>query len=223
MMEQVTMMNTSVNPIRIQLIEDVLISEAGLRYLLERETDFVILEHARCDTLCRQACISHNPDIILMVIKSGSLCGLECISKITRNHPDCHILVLCMVDDPYIARRLLDQGVRGVLCGHTPPDILIRAVRKVAAGDVYIDTEIARKVAMLNINDEPSPFTCLTLREHEIARLMLNGFNQKEIAEKLFINERTVANHHSHILHKLNVNNNIELTKLAIKYNIIQL
>jgi len=207
--------------IRIRLIEEVPISEAGFRCLLEKEYDFKLLKPVTCESGCCIACTNSAPDILLMVMNSGLKCGLECISQIKHRNADIKILVLCMIEDVHIARRLLDLRVNGVICGHTPPMILFRAIRVIAAGGTYIDTNIAQSIALQESNSSFSPFSTLTLREFEIIRMMLDGLNQRQIGENLFISAHTVANHHANIMKKMGVSNHIELTKLAIRHGLI--
>jgi len=203
-------MSKSANPIRIKLIENVLINEAGLRCLLDSQPDFQVLKHPH----------DHDPEVLLMIMNHGKTNGLERVLWITRRHPDANILILCMIEDPYIAKRLIALGVKGVICGHTPPEILFSAIREIAKGKTYIDTAIASAVVVLNNDGDNSPFDTLTLRELEITCLMLNGLTQKEVGEHLFISAHTVANHHTRILKKLCVSNHIELTKLAIRHGL---
>ena len=208
-------------PIRIQLIENIAINKAGLYCLLDNQPDFKVLQHLHCQSDCRQICTSHKPDVLLMVMGIGTQCGIGCIQQILKRHPDTKIISLCIVEDTHIATNMIELGVKGLLCSHTPPEIMFRAIREVAAGKSYIDTDIARSIASLNNKSESTPFAILSLREYEIVRLMLNGMNQAEIGEHLFISPHTVANHHSHILKKLKVDNHIELTKMAIRHNLI--
>lgn len=213
-------MGTLDSVIRIRLIEEVPINEAGFRCLLEKEHDFKLLKPVTCESGCRLSCANPAPDILLMVMNFGLKCGLECISQIKQRNANIKILVLCMIEDVYIARHLLDLGVKGVICGHTPAMILFRAIRAIAAGGTYVDTNIAQAIVLQESNSSLSPFSTLTLREFEITRMMLDGLNQRQIGENLFISAHTVANHHTNILKKLEVSNHIELTKLAIRHGL---
>jgi len=213
-------MNTSAFPIRIQLIENILISEAGMRCLLSRVQDFSMLEHVLCGVGCGQPCVAHEPDVLLMVLGAGKGCDLDCVKQIVRRHPDIRMLVLCLGEDVHLTKHLIGLGVKGVICGHTPLEIIFRAIREVAAGRSYIDTDVARAVACLGSNGGSDPFACLTIREYEIVRLMLDGLSQEEVGNRLFISAHTVANHHSNIMKKLNIGNHILLTKLAIRHNV---
>jgi len=213
-------MGIAASIIRIQLIEDMSISEAGMRCLLENESDFKLLKPVQCEPACRQPCVNPMPDVLLLVMNFGSQCGLECVQLITQRNSDIKILVLCMIEDPHIARRLLELGAKGVICSRTPPNILFRAIREIAAGRTYVDADIARSIAMQASNSATTPFASLTHREFEIARLIVDGVSQQQIGEQLFISAHTVANHHTNILKKLQVSNHIELTKLAIRHGL---
>jgi len=206
-------------PIRIRLIEEVCIQEAGLRALLEQQPDFHVDNAVPCKQGCDHPCDRDVFDVMLMTINFGSCCHLECIRRIMLRNGTTRIIALCMIEDIYLARRMLNLGVKGVLCPHSPPAILFRAIRAVAHGDTFLDTDIARQLAALS-DDEATPFDQLSNRELEIVRLLLNGLNQTDIGTQLFISPHTVANHHTHILKKLHVCNHIELTKLAIRCNI---
>jgi len=206
-------------PIRIRLIEEVCIQEAGLRALLEQQPDFHVDNAVSCKQSCDHPCDRDDFDIMLMTINFGSCCDLECIRRIMLRDATTRIIALCMIEDIYLAKRMLNLGVKGVLCPHSPPTILFRAIRAIANGGTYIDTDIARQLAALS-DDETSPFDQLSNRELEIVRLLLNGLNQTDIGAHLYISPHTVANHHTNILKKLHVRNHIELTKLAIRHNI---
>jgi len=206
--------------IRIQTIEEEIISEASLHSLLAGQVDFTVLERIQCGSVCHHGCTQSHSDVLLMVVNYGGKRGLECVRQITTRQPDTRIIVLYMIDDPHFAKHFIDLGIKAIVCSHTPPKILFRAIRKVARGETYIDSDIARAISVLVVDNETNPFSSLTHREYDIVRLMLNGFNQKEIGQQLFISPHTVANHHAHILTKLHVSNHIELTKLAIRHGL---
>ena len=203
--------------IRIRLIEDVPVSEAGFRCLLDKEKDFTVMQSVHCEANCRQACNN-----LLMVLHEGTEYGIECIRKFIVRYPKTAVLVLCMIEDTHLAQRLINMGAQGILCGHANVDMLSTAVREVARGETYIDTNIASAVAGLVESRTGSPFAGLSNREMEITRMMLNGTGQKDIAAHLFISPHTVANHHANIMKKLGMDNHVGLTRLAIRHKIIK-
>ena len=99
------------------------------------------------------------------------------------------------------------MGVKGIICGHTPPGIMFRAIRNVTRGELYIDTQVARELATLDVSGKTSPFSKLSSREYEVMRLLVDGQPIKKIAERLYLSPNTVANHHTNILKKLKVSN----------------
>ena len=163
-----------------------------------------------------------NPDVVVMDLSLPGMSGLEAIRRIILKDTNARILVFSMHEDTVFVDQALRAGARGYLTKNSAPKTLITAIEEIARGGVYIDAQIAQYLAFQKTRDEIGPFSNLSTREFEIFCLLAEGLNINEIAGRLSIGYKTVANYSTHIKNKLQVNTVAELARLAIRHNILQ-
>jgi len=209
--------------INVALVENRLLVAMGLRQLLEAEGDIRVLDiKTDCHTPCAQDCMQPMPDVLVMEPTLDDACGLDCIHRIIARQPEARILALSHDDNAVTAQHALCLGALGFIGKDATADELLEAVRTVAIGKEYIGRDTGRSLLTHRFLGEATLFQALTRREHEIMLLILEGRAAAEISQSLCISTKTLANHHTRILRKLDVSNLVELTRLAIRHGIIK-
>jgi len=166
-----------------------------------------------------------KPDVILMDINMPKMNGIEATKIIDAKMPWVKVIALSMYDHPVYIKKMFKSGAKGFVSKNATKMELGKAIDMVYNGDIYISEEISRILLREYSNtadsDENADYTSLTSREIEIIQLLADGLYTKEIAEKLFISDKTVERHKTNILKKLKLRNTAQLVKVAITKGII--
>ena len=194
--------------IRVLIAEDMNIVRAALAALLMQSPDIcVVAELARGDEVVAAA-VEHEVDVAVLDFDMPGLDGIAASEQLRDRCPNCATLILTSVARPGVMRRALAARVGGVLRKDAPPSELANAVRKVAAGQRVIDSELALSVWDL-------PQNPLTAREAEILALVADGMSVSEIAGRLFLSRGTVRNYLTTVVTKLQARNRLGAVRLA--------
>jgi len=207
--------------IRVQLVEENDLAEAGLRCLLNEAPEIMLLPHVACDNQCANHCVQAEPDVIIMDMSFHAHCCLDCIRRILSKAPDIRILALGSNEDLTLPRMALQTGASGYIGRESSADMLLLAVNELAQGRRYVEPQTARLLEEGRNAGSTRNFDALSHREYEIMQMMLDGKSTKQIADILHISSHTVANHHTQIIKKMNVVNLVELTRMAIRQGLI--
>lgn len=211
------------NPTRILLVDDHAVVRAGFKTLLENQGDLrVVAEAESGEAACRQF-IEHAPDVVIMDLSMPGVGGIEAIRRIVSRQSDARVLVFSMHEDTVFVEQALQAGARGYIGKSSAPVVLVEAVRQVANGNLYIDPDIAQRLAFQKTKGSDSPFRALSTREFEIVCLLAEGLSVNAIANRLALSYKTVANYATQIKSKLEVATTAELTRLAIRHGIVKL
>lgn len=208
--------------IRILLVDDHAVVRAGYRLLLQQSERIEIIAEAETGEQACKLFTELNPDLALMDISLPGMGGLEAIRRIVRRDADAKVLVFSMYEDPVFVDQAVCAGARGYLTKNSAPELLLTAIEEIAAGGMYLDRDIAQRLAFQKARDETGPFSGLSTREFEIFCLLAEGLNAAEIAQRLSIGYKTAANYSAQIKNKLQVRTAAELVRLAIRHNIVQ-
>ena len=208
--------------IRILLVDDHAVVRAGYQMLLEQSDKIEIIAEASSGEQASKLFSDLNPDVVVMDLSLPGISGLEAIRRIMRKDPNAKILVFSMHEDTVFVDQALRAGARGYLTKSSAPKTLIKAIEEIAGGRIHIDDRVVQHLAFQKARDEVGPFSGLSTREFEIFCLLAEGLNTNEIANRLSIGYKTVANYSSQIKNKLQVNTTAELARLAIRHNILQ-
>jgi DNA-binding NarL/FixJ family response regulator len=209
--------------IRILLVDDHAIVREGYRSLLEKQAGMEVVAEAGDGADAYARFKDCNPDIVIMDISMPGQGGLEAITRIKQRRPDAKILVFSMHQNPSFAVQATRAGALGYVTKSSAPDVLIRAIHDVYAGRLTLSADIAQALALEKLSGDSIALQELTVREFEILRLLVEARSTDDIAQTLNISPKTVSNSHYMIKRKLGVASDIELTRLAIKMNIINL
>lgn len=211
--------------IRVLLVEDHVLVRAGLRALLERAGDINVLGEASNGQEGVELTRTLKPDVVIMDIMMPRLNGIQAVQHIQSLKLPAQVLLLSMYSEEGLVHQALQSGAKGYVLKTSVSDELLEAVRTVARGETYLSATIS-SIAM-DSSFHPStaqsnnPLDSLSPREKEILQLIAEEHTSVEIAEMLFISEKTVEKHRANLMEKLHVRNLAGVVRLAIKYGLI--
>jgi two-component system invasion response regulator UvrY len=209
--------------INILLVDDHAIVREGYRALLAKQTDLQVVAEAADGIQAYQRFKECNPDVVVTDLSLPGISGLELISRIKQRCPEAKILVFSMHQNPSFAVQANRAGALGYVTKSSSPEVLLRAIREVHAGRHTLSPDIAQALALEKLGNDRMALETLTVREFEILRLLVEARTPEDIAKILNISPKTVCNCHYLIKRKLGVANDIELTRLAIRLNVVNL
>lgn len=200
---------------KVLIVDDHPIVRAGLRRLLAIEPQWDIAEAASGQEAiggfrdCR-------PDLVILDLNLPGISGLELLGRLRIEDAKVRVLVISMYDNPVYVARVLEAGARGYVSKNAPPEQILEAVRRVAAGRIYIDHELAQELAVGNYRAASQSLDHLSARDIEILRLLADGGSLTEIAQAIGVSYKTVANHCTQLRAKLATPRMADLIRLAI-------
>ncbi len=205
--------------VRVVLVDDESLVRTGLRLILEGDPAIEIVDQAADGAAAIASVENTAPDVVLMDVRMPHVDGLTATERILADRPDVKIIVLTTFDTDEFVHRALRMGARGFLLKDTPPQELIDAVRRVAAGDTVLSQSVIGQL-ITAVVDRPGhdlrasaeeKLAQLTPRERDIADAIALGSSNTEIAANLFISVTTVKSHIGRILDKLAVANRVQI------------
>ena len=205
---------------KILIVDDHPMMREGLRGIINREPDLVVCGEADCARKAMLLIEKIIPDLVLVDITLPEKNGLELVKDIKALHPELVTLALSMHDESLYGERMLRAGAKGYINKHQPPEELLKAIRMVLAGRIYVSQEMSESVLQRFSGRSPmaqSPMQILTDREFEIFQLFGEGRTGKEIARQLQLSDKTVAVHSANIRQKLRLKTTAQLIRLAVQ------
>jgi DNA-binding NarL/FixJ family response regulator len=222
------MTNASDQSVRIVIVDDHAMVRAGLRMLVEQEPGLHIVGEAAELEEAVRITAREQPDFILLDLDIAGQNGIDILPELLSTAPRARVLVLTGVRNPEAHRDAVRSGAAGVLMKDRAAEVLIKAIRKVHAGESWVDrVTMSRVLAELRDGHrphEPDPeqakIATLSDREREVLDLVCQGFKNREIAERLFISDHTVRHHIAAIFSKLDVSGRLELILYAFRHHL---
>lgn len=214
-----------IKKIRVMIVDDHAVVREGQRALIETEPNMELVGEA-CDGLeAVELAKTTSPDVILMDLQMPRMNGIEAIKLIKEDNPESKILVLTSFAEDEQVFHSVKAGALGYLLKDASPEEIIRAIRTVNRGDSLMDSVIAKKLMNEIQRKSELPLTKdpLSDRETEVLIAVAGGLSNQDIGEKLYISERTVRTHVSHILEKLQLANRTQATLYALKEGLADL
>jgi two-component system response regulator NreC len=204
--------------IRVLIADDHVIVRSGVRLLLDAEADIEVVGEALDGSEAIALAKTLQPDVILMDISMPAIDGLEATRRIRASWPEINVLILTMHRSDEYFFEALKADASGYVLKAAETSELIRAVRIVSQGEVFLYPTMARKLVRgyldeLKSGTQPEP--ALSPREEEIMRLLVEGYNNTEIAEKLVLSLSTVHTHRGNLMNKLGLKSRHELIQYA--------
>ncbi len=212
---------TSQANLDVLVVDDHELVRSGVRRLLENIPQVLNITEAGSGEEALALAAERHFDIVLMDITLPGINGVAAAESLLRSNPQTRIIIVTGLLDAGHIGKLLSCGVRGYITKGSSAEEMDKAIRQVIRGEQYLSPDVAQQVAMDLINgDSGNPFERLTARENEIVMLLLDGQRNRQIAEKLFISEKTVSTHRSRSFDKLQIKTTAELVRLAIRFGL---
>ena len=209
--------------IKVLIVDDHQMVRFGTRRLLEDESGLQIVGEASSGEEAIEAVDALSPQVVLMDVQMPGIGGLEATRRCLRIAPDVKVIALSMHDGEPFPSKLFEAGAKGYVSKRSDPEELILAIRKVMAGQRYISTDIAQNLALRPFAEaQQSPFEQLSGREMQIALMVIRGMGAAEMGKKLILSPKTVNSYRYRIFEKLDIKNDVELTKLAIQHGLLE-
>ncbi|PKD99267.1 DNA-binding response regulator [Macrococcoides caseolyticum] len=205
----------------IILVDDHHIVRQGMKFLLSTEASFnVIADFNNGRELLEHLDETQLPDLIIMDLVMPELNGIEATRRIKAKYPDVKVLVLSSFIDEEHVLGVMDAGADGYEMKDSEPKALITTIKQIAAGEQIFHPDVMKvRKSGMNLAHLRNP---LSKRELEVLKAMSEGLTNKEIAEKLFVSEKTVKTHVSHIFAKLEVGDRTQASMYGVKYKLIE-
>jgi two-component system invasion response regulator UvrY len=207
--------------IRVMLVDDHAVVRVGFRMLLNASTDIEVVDEADSGESAYQRYAESRPDVVVMDLAMPGMGGIEAVRRLLSKDPQARVLVLSAHEDTAHLKRVLKAGALGYLSKRSAPEDVIGAVRSVASGRVFLDAEMARKLALQDLSGAPSPVEALSEREFTVFLQLARGQSVNQIAETLCLSPNTVGTHLYNIKQKLGAGNQAELALIAVRNGLI--
>lgn len=203
---------------RIMIVDDHEVVRLGMRAAFEAEPDLVVVGEASngAEALAKMAVL--DPQLILMDVRMEKMNGIEACREIKSHYPNVYILMLTSYTDDDAVLSSVLAGASGYLLKHLSRAELLRSIRLVASGQTLIDANVTKQ-AMERLTQMPG--SELTEREREVLTLIARGYTNKQIADTLYVSEKTARNHVSHILEKLGLSRRSEAAAFAVEHKLV--
>jgi DNA-binding NarL/FixJ family response regulator len=217
--------------IRILMIDDHAMLRTGLRMIIERNTGMLVVGEADNRRQALAAITKETPDIILLDLDLGDENGLDLLPDLLAAVPDAPIILLTGLQDANVQHRAMLMGATGVVLKQKAAETIIRAIERVHAGEIWIDHAMIASIlgqrvdtnAMPEQNVEAMRIAMLTEPEHEVIRLICEGIQNRQIAERMSISQASMRYHLASIFAKLGVTDRFELAIYAFQHGIAKL
>lgn len=210
--------------ISLLLVDDHELFRSGIKSILESADDMEVDAEAASGEEAIACTAKTSPDVILMDVNMPGIGGIEATRRLLRHNPELKVIALTALSDEPFPNQLLDAGATGYLTKGCPAEELFDAIRCVSRGEHYLSQEIAQKLALSNFvsKREDSPLSVLSPREMQVMLMITQGKSTQDISEALFLSPKTISTYRTRLYEKLGINNDVELTHLALRYKLIE-
>ncbi|MFC3041292.1 response regulator [Virgibacillus xinjiangensis] len=217
--------------IKVVLIDDHKLFREGVKRILDFEPSFEVVAEGEDGADASKLVKEHQPDVVLMDINMPTMNGVQATADLVRFFPETHVIILSIHDDESYVTHALKTGAQGYLLKEMDSEALVEAIKVVNEGGSYLHPKVTHNLVMeyrrLAKETVPSigdgniehhkPLHLLTKRECQVLQLLADGKSNRAVAEALYISEKTVKNHVSNILQKMNCNDRTQAVVSAIK------
>lgn len=211
--------------IKIVIADDHAVVRSGFSHLLNFQEDMEVIATAADGAEAYELVLKYDPDIILLdVSMPPGESGLIAAAKIHQNSPNTKMIILTMYEEEEYLFQVLKNGASGYVLKRSPDEELLKAIRTVYDGGMYIDPVLQPSLEQKTDESEKEndAFVKLSPRELEVLPLTAKGYSNKEIANMLHVSVKTVEAHKANMMAKLNLNSRPELIEYALKKKLLQ-
>lgn len=206
---------------RILLVDDHLILLDGLKNILESSPEFNVVATCVSGNYALAHLKNDAIDLLITDYSMPDLDGVELVKQAKKTHPNLKIIVLSMHDEPEKVREMVKEDIDGYILKKYAYNEILNAIQIVGRGGKFWSAEISNLLVRGLGEAQPKAEDILTERELDVLKLLIQEKNSREIAEQLFISERTVETHRKNMIRKTNSNSTVGLVKFAYEYNLI--
>ncbi len=209
--------------IKVLLVDDHELVRTGIRHILDEAPDIEVIGEASSGDEALANARRLAPDLVLMDVNMPGMGGIEATRRMVRLLPNVKVIALTILDEDPFPARLNEAGAKGYLTKGCPAAEVLDAIRMVNRGKIYVASSVARKHMLADWNGvAATPFEELSAREMQVAMMILDGQRTQEISDGLCLSPKTVSTYRQRIYEKSRVKNDVELTRLAYRHDLIQ-
>ncbi len=211
--------------IKILLVDDHAIMRDGIKALLSIYDDIEVVGEASEGREALEMARELNPDVVVMDISMPGMDGLEVTHRLTKRNPKMKVIILTQHDNKEYILSTIKVGAAGYIPKKALGSDLVSAIRAVCSGDSFLYPSAAKTLIddYRKQAEQPDIYETLTEREREILKLIAEGRTSREIAEALYISQKTVQGHRTKIMEKLDLHNRTELIKYAMRKGLVDI
>jgi two-component system invasion response regulator UvrY len=208
--------------IKVCVVDDHTVIREGLKRIISENPGMAVTAEAGDGVEALNIIRSQPCDVVLLDLTMPNKSGLDVLKELHAEAPRLPVLVLSMHSEDQYAVRVLRAGAAGYITKESEPDKIVQAIRKVVRGGKYVSPSLAEKlVADLGVDTSKAPHEVLSDREYQVLCLISSGKTVTDIAAELTLSVKTISTYRVRILEKLNMKNNAELTRYAIKQGLV--
>jgi two-component system invasion response regulator UvrY len=209
--------------INVMLVDDHDLVRTGIRRVLDDTGDIKVVAEAGSGEQAIAQARCNKPDVVLMDVSMPGIGGLEATRRITLSLPETKVIAVTIHEDNPFPTCLIDAGASGYITKGSDIGEIINAIKTVYAGKQYFTKDIAEKLALTFIKyRDQSPVDMISDREMEIMMMVAQGYKNIEISRMLCLSPKTTSTYRYRLYEKLDVDNDVELTRWAIRYGIVR-
>lgn len=209
--------------IKVLIVDDHALVRMGICRLLNDLADMNVVGEADNGDAALALVKSQKPDVVLLDMKMPGMDGWEVIRRLNKTHPNVKIIAVTALTNNTLPTRILQLGAVGYLTKESGAEEMASAIRKVFKGERYLSAEVAQQIAINSIKPTgESIFEKLSEREMQVMMMITSGVTVQEVADTLFLSTKTVNGYRYRLFEKLGVKNDVELTYLALRHQMIE-
>jgi DNA-binding NarL/FixJ family response regulator len=210
--------------INVIIADDHKVVRRGIKQLFADEPDIEINADCSNGVEMLNALKNAKFDVAILDISMPGMDGLDTLKEIKRTYPKLSVLIFTMHDEEQYALRVLKAGASGYICKDQDPEILIHAVRKLSEGGMFLSSKATEILAnAVQKGGSGEPHDQLSDREYQVMCLIAAGKNLSEIASSLNLSINTISTYRARVLEKLNLNSNVDISKYALRHNLLEM
>ena len=210
--------------ISVLVVDDHELVRTGICRMLEDNPEIDVVGQAESGEEAILLSRQLQPEVVLLDVNMPGIGGVETTRRLLQSVPNTHVLAVSGLSEEPYPSLLLKAGAKGYITKGAPMTEMVRAIKKVTQGGKYFSADIAEQLVSSYLSDhQQSPFDALSEREMQVAMMVVNCVSAQEISDKLFVSVKTVNTYRYRIFEKLNVDSDVKLTHLAMRYGLIKL